>query len=532
MKVAKLVYVLSLFFTLVLGGCGGGSIKSPDFDADLNSIVISSVNGKTSVARGDTLRLAAVGQFTAPPGQSPGAPSDISNSVDWKSSDEAKATVDDHGVLTPVGVGDVTITASRGDVVSLPLVITIGAAEVRGLIIRAETGATDVTLAKGQSARLLAYGVYSDRHEELIDSSEFRVNWTSLFEDYAIVTPATGTTTMVDALSQGATTITAKLSTLLGASVLGADGVQIADTSIVTVTSAQAARLEYIQFAGTPMPSASPVIAPTDTLRIAAGVSSQAVVVATFTDGTIGTVAQEQLSWSTVPASRSSATVTDSGFVTGVAPGTVTLKAALKTPIPGGVSTITRELVVTSASCTNPARSDHFTATGYSTPLLCLLCSVANPESVIDADDTNFATLKNTVALLTGATSINIGLKSGEPSLNTGPMPTPVKFLVEIDPGTFPVLTLDLANRLSVSLHADGNGETAAHLLASSGRNGANPVELSLLGLRLVPGLDTIEVSFTPPPNIEYRRVRLTNSSIVQANLSGTVKVSNACISD
>jgi hypothetical protein len=44
---------------------------------------------------------------------------------------------------------------------------------------------------------------------------EFLVNWTSLFEDYAIVTPATGTTSVVDALSQGATTLTTKLSTLL-----------------------------------------------------------------------------------------------------------------------------------------------------------------------------------------------------------------------------------------------------------------------------------------------------------------------------
>jgi hypothetical protein len=166
-------------------------------------------------------------------------------------------------------------------------------------------------------------------------------------------------------------------------------------------------------------------------------------------------------------------------------------------------------------------------------PVLCLICSANDAGNVIDADDSNYATLTNNVALLGGETAINVALKDdAAPALNTGPAPKEVSFLIAIDQGTFPVLNLGLFNILYISLHSDAGGDDSLTGRVAASNGGINALDLTLLGLNLVPGYDTVKVSYVPPANVEYRRFRLgNNAGVAQVNLSGkAIRVSNACL--
>ena len=56
---------------------------------------------------------------------------------------------------------------------------------------------------------------------------------------------------------------------------------------------------------------------------------------------------------------------------------------------------------------------------------------------------------------------------------------------------------------------------------------------VKIVGLQLVPGLETVEASYVPPANLEYNRLRLgNNAGVASASLSKSVRVSRACVSD
>lgn len=537
----------------LVGGCGD-AIQSPDFTSQLESITVSSAG--PSVALGETVQLTATGHYSQPPGSDAATGArDVTRSVNWSSDSPEIATVDGNGVVSALQVGSAQIVAHHGDIVSEPYTVDITAAVLRGLQLRntANQTLTQISLADGQSISLFAWGVYSDGSARLLQAAEHVANWASNNPDVAATDAATGTSVTLAAAAPGGASLAVSLThASSGSPVYERDGnTPIAVTLPVTVTAAQVTALSHIRWSDDETPLET---VPTTGLAIGLGATKKAVAVGTFTDGSAGIVADNLLDWSTLPADSTLASVDVAGAVSGLQKGVLDLGATLKTPpAGGGTASVSRALAVNDPSCMNPARDDRFYANGWFVPVLCLICSANDAANVINLDDSDYATLTNNVALLGGETAINVGLKpNGDGSvdtLNTGPAPTPVKFLIAIDPGTFPVLTLGLFNQLYISLHLDTdtsapplsdlNGilgfDSLTNRVAASGAGdgGTNALELTLLGLQLVPGLETVEASFVPPANVEYNRLRLGNSAgVAEVSLSKSVRVSNACVGD
>lgn len=545
------------FFAVIcvglVGGCGD-AIQSPDFTSQMESITVSSAS--PSVALGETLQLTATGHYSQPPGsESATAARDITHSVTWTSDAPDIAAVDVNGVVTALQVGSAQIVAHDGDIVSDPYTVDVGAAVLRGLQVRniANQTLTQIALADGQSLQLFAWGQYSDGSLQLLQASEHVAHWASNNPGVAAPDAPTGTQVTLAATAAGSAALAVSLTHAdSGNPVYAHDGTtQIAVTLPVTVSAAQVTGLSHIRWSDDETPLET---MPTTGLTIALGATRKAVAVGTFTDGSAGIVADNLLDWSTLPAGSSLASVDASGAVSGLQKGVLDLVTGLKTPpAGGGTASVSRALSVNDPSCMNPARDDRYYANGWFVPVLCLICSANGAANVINPDDSDYATLTNNVALLGGETAINVGLKPNSDgtvdTLNTGPAPTPVRFLIAIDPGTFPVLTLGLFNQLYVSLHLDTdtsapplsdlNGilgfDSLTNRVAASGAGdgGTNALELTLLGLQLVPGLETVEASFVPPANLEYNRLRLGNSAgVAEVSLSKSVRVSNACVGD
>lgn len=528
----KAVRLLAALFALALAACGDGSIKSPDFTAELESISIEPATG--SVALGETVQFRAYGLYSAPPGQT-GETREITSSVSWASNDTSVATINASGVATGAQVGTAGITASLGDH-QASAQLNVGAAVIRNMVVRTLSGATQASVAVGQSVQIYAYGVYSDGSERLISSADNLVPWTSGNDTSVAVAPTEGPTTTASALQVSAVPVlvTAALKTLGGDPVLQRDGsTPITASFAVTVSSAAIVSLKQVQWESDAVPAAADP-APTTALKLTQGATLKAVAIAVYTDGTTGIVADDKLNWTKEPADSALADIDASGNVSGTAKGTLKIRATLKVaPVGGGSATAARDVIVADASCTNPARDDQFVARGWFVPVLCLICSANDAGNVIDADDSNYATLTNNVALLGGETAINVALKDdAAPALNTGPAPKEVSFLIAIDQGTFPVLNLGLFNILYISLHSDAGGDDSLTGRVAASNGSINALELTLLGLNLVPGYDTVKVSYVPPANVEYRRFRLgNNAGVAQVNLSGkAIRVSNACL--
>lgn len=553
----KWLHYLVVMLAVSLVGCGD-AIQSPDFTSALKSVSVTS--DATSVALGETLQLAAIGHYSQPPGSPTETTArDITASASWTSDAPELATVDANGVVTALKVGTVGIVAKSGGVSSQTYLIDITAAALRGLQVRnaASTALQQVTLADGQSLPLFAWGVYSDGSTRLLDSTVHLAHWASNNTLVAIIDAASGTSVTLSSVAQGSASLAVSLTDpISGNPIVGRDGATpIALTLPVIVGVAQVASLSHIRWSddATPLDTV-----PTDDLRIGVGATKKAVAIATFTDGTSNIVADSLLNWSTLPASSPLASVSTDGAVSGIDKGTLDLVAALKTaPVGGGTASVSRQLAVNDPSCLNPARDDRYYANGWITPVLCLVCMTTGATNVINADDSDYADLRNIVGLLGGETGLNVGLKPNTDgsvdTLNTGPAPKPVSFLIAVDPGTFPVLSLSLFNVLYISLHLDTDIDAAPlnndnlsgdnfygtlgfdsltnRVASSSGT--LNALHLTLLGLELVPGLETVEVSYVPPANVEYNRLRLgNNAGVAEVSLTESIHVTNACMSE
>ncbi len=523
----RVVRGLVVLGVLATAACGGGGAGSPDFSAGLESISVSPTSN--TVALGESRQFRAYGHYTAPPGGT-GETREITSVVSWEAANPAIASVSAAGVALSKGVGNTNITA-RLSAHTASASLTVGAPVVRQLIVRGPSGSSQEALSLGQSAQFAAYGVYTDGQERLIEGALNQVKWTA---DPAVeITPAVGPTTTATAvaLSSGAQ-LKADLYNADGSLPVTYNGLPLSAIAQITVTAASVTSLKQLQWSDAPVPGASDT-PPTTPLDVVENATRKAVAIGIFTDGSVGVVADSLLNWTLAPAGSPLATVDAAGNVTGKQEGSLTLAAALKS---NAAVTASRALRVADEACAAPARDDRFVANGWFVPVLCLICSANEATNVVDADSSNFATLTNNVALLGGETAINVALKPEQAAINTGPAPKPVSFLVVLDPGTFPVLNLGLFNQLYVSLHSDADGVSSVtgRVAASGlGDGGSNALELTLLGLHLVPGLDTVRVSFTPPAGVEYRRLRLgNNAGVLQANLSKSVRVSAACLGE
>jgi hypothetical protein len=164
--------------------------SAPDAGLQVRALTVAAA--ADSVALGRTLALSASARLVGDAG------ADVTSLVEWTSSDESIAYVED-GQLVTVSVGSVEISASYEGVSSEPIVIEVTEAELVSLSIEA----SEEVAGPGQ-VKLLAMGTFTDGSEA--DLSE-QVVWASVDESIVTV-DETGLTT---AQSPGSTEVTATL---------------------------------------------------------------------------------------------------------------------------------------------------------------------------------------------------------------------------------------------------------------------------------------------------------------------------------
>jgi uncharacterized protein YjdB len=321
-------------------------------------------------------------QYTATADYSDGTSADLSSGITWTSSATAIATVDGNGVVTTVGPGDVTISATYG-AFSDSSTLTVVPAHLQSITV---TPATP-KLAVSTQLQFTATGNFDDGSTQPLTS----LTWSS-----------SNPTLMSVDVNGVATGVSA------GSAIITATSGSISGTTSVTVTSATVTSI-----AVTPAASSMPI-----------GALKQFTATATLSDSTTQDVSLFAL-WSSSKAAT--ATITNTGLATSVANGTTTITATL-----GAISGSTT-LSVTTATLTsitvNPA-SPHisvhtyirFTATGHYSDgstvnnLLGVSWRSSKPQfasirgsGIARGKKAGSATIKASLAGLSGTTTLTIG---------------------------------------------------------------------------------------------------------------------------
>ena len=265
---------------MVITGCGSGA-TSGEPTKSISSLAVSP--SSVSLAVGATQQLTATATY------SDGSTANVSSQASWASSNGALASVNSSGMVTTVGAGSVTVTASFSGVNgSTQVTVTQAAKTVTAIAITPAT----VTLAVGSTQQLTATATYSDGSTGDVSS---QASWTSSNTVLASVS-ATG---LVTAAGTGSVTITG--------TVTGVSG-----TSQITIPQATKT---LTSIAVTPA-----------TAAVAVGATQQLVATATYSDGSTANVSAN-VSWTSSQVAVAS--VNASGLVTGVAGGSATVTASL-----------------------------------------------------------------------------------------------------------------------------------------------------------------------------------------------------------
>jgi uncharacterized protein YjdB len=241
-------------------------------------------------------------QYTATADYSDGTSADLSSGITWTSSAPAIATVDSNGVVTTVGPGDVTISATYG-AFSDSSTLTVVPAHLQSITV---TPATP-KLAVSTQLQFTATGNFDDGSTQPLTS----LTWSS-----------SNPTLMSVDVNGVATGVSA------GSAIITATSGSISGTTNVTITSATVTSI-----AVTPAASSMPI-----------GALEQFTATATLSDNTTQDVSLFAL-WSSSKAAT--ATITNHGLATSVANGSTTITATL-----GAVSGSTT-LSVTTATLTS-----------------------------------------------------------------------------------------------------------------------------------------------------------------------------------
>lgn len=248
-------------------------------DAELDAIDISAA--RDTVPRGLTLQLTATGTY------SDKHTDDLTAQVTWGTSDAAVATVDAAGLVTAVGVGAGTATATLGGVHGA-FDLTVSSAALAAIAL---APAQPVSLAKGRTQALAVTGTYTDQTTGDVTPL---VTWSTSDASIATV-DGTGLATAV--AGAGTATITATAGTL---------------TATIAITDLPAA-LDAI--AVTPAP-----------LALALGRDQALVATGTYSDHTTADVTATA-AWTI--ATGTAVTVSTAGVAHAAAQGTATVRAAI-----------------------------------------------------------------------------------------------------------------------------------------------------------------------------------------------------------
>lgn len=158
--------ILAVCVALMFCACTGGGRSStpPPPPPKIMSITISASN--TTIALGLTQQLTATANYDN------GSTQNLTNSVVWSSSANAVATVSLTGLLSSVGQGNATITATSGSV-SSTFAITIGPPVLLSIAISPSPMTVD--MSSGSQPHFTASAKYTDKTIDVTSSTSWSI---------------------------------------------------------------------------------------------------------------------------------------------------------------------------------------------------------------------------------------------------------------------------------------------------------------------------------------------------------------------
>ncbi len=360
-----------------LGVTGAGQLTVTD--AELVSISVEPANA--SAPKGSSRQFTAIGTYTD------GNPQDITNSVDWTSSDDSLVDISNEpgqqGLAGANEKGTVTITATDlSSGISGETSFTVTDAVLQSLQV--QPAGSQFQLANGFRLQFTATGFFSDGSSDTVTS---QATWVSTDETLASVSNGVGTRGRVTAASSGTGNLRIQ-ATLDG---------QLASAPLEITNST----LDSI------------MVTPTDE-SLPVGRSLQYTATGTFSGPPGSQDISSQVNW--VPSDNSKATISSSGLATGVAAGSLSITATRGTSGPTDSTTLTVTDAVVESMTISPqsatraeGRTQQFTVSA--------ILSDNNTRNVTEeanwsSADTMIATVSNTAGSKGLATAVSTGTTS------------------------------------------------------------------------------------------------------------------------
>ena len=171
------------------------------------------------VAHGAKLQLTAVGDFSDNTGAK--ATADLTQQVNWHSSDTAVATIDQHGLVHGLQPGSTTIIAAyAGITATVKLVVT------KAVLASLQIKPNNAKAVLGVKRQFTAIGIYSNDTKVDLTKDVF---WTSSNKQVAKISNSSGSRGLATTLALGKTIISAAITHA---------GVTLSATQVFTVTNA------------------------------------------------------------------------------------------------------------------------------------------------------------------------------------------------------------------------------------------------------------------------------------------------------
>ena len=310
-----------LCFPALLALCLLTSCSEPS----LRTVVVTPAPGGTVLtAQGQTAQFHATATYQL--GSHAPTTQDVTASAAWESNSQSVATVDSSGIVTAVGTGVATITATVNGTFGMvqgssTVQVNLSATPVTGLTSISIVPSTQPITVIGQTAKFVAIGSYTGVTPASQDLTT-QVTWASSAPGVATVS-SSGIAT---AVSAGTATITATAQSPSYGTVLG--------TATLTVSSSNANGLTAI------------TIIPTTQVVYTTGETSQYIAIGTFTGTTPLTqdiTNSPNLKW--ISSDVSVATINAAGLATETGFGTTAITAEW---VQTGAATITGTATFTS----------------------------------------------------------------------------------------------------------------------------------------------------------------------------------------
>ncbi|MFM5404513.1 Ig-like domain-containing protein [Aeromonas veronii] len=415
-----------LFVTSILTACGGpaGEAGGNDENKDpsverpelhkidiIPSPILTRGTSTLSLAKGNSQPFIAIGHHTD------GSTLDISDSVTWSLSDESVATISDDGLLTGVSAGTITVTATKDNITSNQVEVTITDAVITAL----QVSPAAISVVTGQEQQLTVMATYSDNTSFDVTST---VAW-AVDSTIATVT-ANG---LLTGASAGSTTLTASK-----------DGISSNEVS-VTVSNAVITSL---------------IVTPAN-VSVAKGQQKPLRVMATYSNNTSSDVT-DSATW--VSADATVATVTSNGLLTGASPGSTTVTATKGGVTSNQVAVDVTDAVITAITVSPTTFSIH---KGEQLQLIVTATYSDSTSSDItssvtwDVDNTAIATVAPD-GLLTGTsegTATVTATKDGQTSTATANVTAAIITELRITPETADIPVGQTAQMQALAVYSD-----------------------------------------------------------------------------